>query len=381
VAWRASESGPLTRRGTRFEAAAHAGHRFLLVELVLMLAGAAAVIAFARLERRLRPPRPVRIAYAALLVIVVAGALAAVTVRFGSPVTIARKQYPRVLEAGLIIKNGNLNERLFNPSAGQRIPQWKAAWNDYAEHPWLGSGLGSYQRYWNQHSPTYWEVGNAPSLYLETLAELGPVGLGLLLVALLLPIAAAFRARRRALASAATGAYVVFLAHAGIDWDWEMPAVTLAGLLCGAALLVASRERDSGLPSAVRLRRFAALALVLAIASFAFVGLRGNRELAASESAAGRGDVAGAKAAAHAAAGWMPWSARPWQLLGQVELDQHHLVAARVALRKAAKIDAADWRTWYDLMLASTGRERRHALAEAARLNPLDPVITAFTGS
>ena len=30
--------------------------------------------------------------------------------------------------------------------------------------------------------------------------------------------------------SAAAGAYVAFLLHAGADWDWEMPAVTVAGL-------------------------------------------------------------------------------------------------------------------------------------------------------
>jgi hypothetical protein len=35
----------------------------------------------------------------------------------------------------------------------------------------------------------------------------------------------------------ATGAYVAFLFHIGVDWDWEMPAVTVAGLACGTALV------------------------------------------------------------------------------------------------------------------------------------------------
>jgi hypothetical protein len=37
--------------------------------------------------------------------------------------------------------------------------------------------------------------------------------------------------------AAAAGAYVAFLFHAGVDWDWEMPAVTVAGLACGVALM------------------------------------------------------------------------------------------------------------------------------------------------
>jgi hypothetical protein len=40
--------------------------------------------------------------------------------------------------------------------------------------------------------------------------------------------------------------------------------------------------------------------------------------------------------------------------------------------------DPADWRIWRDLVVASRGRERRQALAKAARLNPLDPVIRSF---
>ncbi|MGH3103341.1 MAG: hypothetical protein ACRDN6_04505, partial [Gaiellaceae bacterium] len=79
------------------------------------------------------------------------------------------------------------------------------------------------------------------SVYLQSLAELGPLGLLLVVTALGLPLV---RLRRRwddPLVPAATAAYVAFVLHAGIDWDWEMPAVGLAGIFCGAALLVATR--------------------------------------------------------------------------------------------------------------------------------------------
>jgi len=43
--------------------------------------------------------------------------------------------------------------------------------------------------------------------------------------------------------AAAAAGYSAYLVHAGLDWDWEYPVVTLAGLACGAALLIAARTR------------------------------------------------------------------------------------------------------------------------------------------
>jgi hypothetical protein len=71
-------------------------------------------------------------------------------------------------------------------------------------------------------------------------------------------------------ASAAAGAYVAFLAHAALDWDWEMPTVTLAALACAAALTVAERGQapTRTLGSA---GRAAAVALSVGAAVFALV--------------------------------------------------------------------------------------------------------------
>jgi hypothetical protein len=212
---------------------------------------------------------------------------------------------------------------------------------------------------------------------LETLAELGPVGLGVLIVTLGLPLAAAVRARRRALTAVAAGAYIAFLAHAAVDWDWQMPAVTLAALFTGAALIVAARRAATG--SFETRGRLLALAGMLALAALAFVGLRGNQAIAAAERAAtSGGNPAAAVAEARRASRWAPWSARPWQLRGEAELEHDRRRAARADLRRAAAKDAADWSIWLDLALASSGPERRQALAEAGRLNPLDPVIASF---
>jgi hypothetical protein len=189
--WRASRADPLTHQLAAQTAASHAGHRFALVIVGLAAAAVAATLLLAAAERLLRVPRAIAIAYAGALVLLVVGVLAVCVARFGSPPTIARHLYRSFVGPPHAIENGNLNQRLFNLSSNQRIPQWKVAWREYRDQPWLGTGLGSYERYWNEYRTTDFKVRNVHNLYLETLAELGPVGLGLLLVAFCLPRLAA----------------------------------------------------------------------------------------------------------------------------------------------------------------------------------------------
>jgi O-antigen ligase len=129
---------------------------------------------------------------------------------------------------------------------------WHVAWHVVRAHPLLGTGAGTYDLAW----AAYGDIGrwggalDAHSLYLESLAELGPVGL-VLLGALLVPLVSVLRADRPSTASAAAlGGAVTFLVHAGLDWDWEMPAVTLAGLVCLAAAIASRRERGASFRSA-----------------------------------------------------------------------------------------------------------------------------------
>ena len=127
-------------------------------------------------------------------------------------------------------------------SMGDRPAYWRAAASDASAHPFVGSGAGSFDDYWLVHRPISAYVEDAHSLYLETAAELGLVGLVLLACALLVPLATAVAARRQPHGPVAAAAYVTFLVHAGLDWDWEMPATTLAGLACAAALLGSARR-------------------------------------------------------------------------------------------------------------------------------------------
>lgn len=158
---------------------------------------------------------------------------------------------------------------------GIRSSYWHVAWSEWRGHRVLGSGAGTFARYWQLFRPIPTGAQDAHSLYLETLAELGVVGLALLTLCLLLPLAAAWKAREAPLVPTALAGYLVFLLHAGLDWDWEMPVVTVSGLLCAAALLVVSRPTGAGgvtvRPRAWMLAPIAAL-LGLSVAALASNG-------------------------------------------------------------------------------------------------------------
>ena len=90
-------------------------------------------------------------------------------------------------------------------------------------------------------------VRDAHSLELETFAELGLVGVALL-AALLTGVALATRAALRAddaLAAGPAAALAAWAFHSAIDWDWEMPALTLVAVVLAGALL-ADREETRG---------------------------------------------------------------------------------------------------------------------------------------
>src|SRR5919197_622564 len=144
---------------------------------------------------------------------------------------------------------------------------WHVAWHEVELNPVLGSGAGTFERYWLLYRPVGSFARDAHSLYLETLAELGPIGLGLLLAALALPLLV-LRGRRDPMLATAAAGYVAYLVHTGVDWDWELPVVTLCGLVCGCGLLLWTRPRD-----APELRPWDRLALIVPAVALAILVL------------------------------------------------------------------------------------------------------------
>lgn len=370
-------SDALTERDSPLFTAADQGRAVALIAIgcSLLAAGAAAGLALA--ERRVRPGPPVRLAFAGLLALVALGAVVTVFVEFGGPVTLVEKGYDAFREP--VTEPEALEQRLFSFSGSYRTELWEEAWDEYRANPILGGGPGTYEQYWNQHRPIAHIVRDAHSVYLETLAELGLVGFVLLLVVFGAPLVAAIGARREPLAVAALGAYVAYLAHAGVDWDWELTGVTVPALACGIALLAmrptASAPRLPG--SALR---YTGAAVAIALAGLALVGLAGASANAASQEAAlaSPPDYDKAEDDARKARRWAPWSSEPWQNLGAAQLGRGDTAAARKSFRKAVEKERSDWELWFDLAQASTGAERSRALAQARRLNPRSPELEAF---
>ena len=113
-----------------------------------------------------------------------------------------------------------------------RYGYWRVAAGVFADHPVAGVGSGAFAVEWLQRREIEEGVRDAHSLYLETAAELGLVGL-LALALFLGGIAAAARRGPPTLVAV----LVAFALHAGLDWDWELPALTLTALLVAAKLL------------------------------------------------------------------------------------------------------------------------------------------------
>ena len=124
-----------------------------------------------------------------------------------------------------------------------RYAYWRVALDAFAERPLQGHGSGSFGVLWLRDRTVPEVVRDAHSLWLETAAELGLVGLALLAAFAGGIAVAAARARRRVPAAVAgpAAALVVWAAHSAIDWDWEMPggatltALVLAGLVLALA--------------------------------------------------------------------------------------------------------------------------------------------------
>jgi O-antigen ligase/polysaccharide polymerase Wzy-like membrane protein len=364
--WLASRQDALTRSDAPLSAATDEGHRLALYVLVLVGVSAVAAAAFGFAERRVILPRSVPLAFAGgLALIVVAGSIA-VFARYGGPQTIAQKGWDS-FTARPSQDETDLRKRLFTFSGSYRVDLWRAALDDYTDHPVVGSGAGSYEHYWNEQRPFAHKVRDAHSLYLEVLAELGPVGLALLAIGLGVPLVAAFFARGHPLVPAALAAYVAYLVHAGVDWDWELPAVTIAALACGIGIVAAAGREDD--PLLASRARWGAVAAALGLAIVAFVGLVGASALSTSQDALDRGRWEKAEDEARKASRWWRWSPEPWQRLGEAQLGAGDTSSAAASFRKAVAKDRHDWLLWYELASVTDGAEARQANAEAARLN------------
>jgi hypothetical protein len=128
-----------------------------------------------------------------------------------------------------------------------RYEYWRVALGAFRDDPLTGVGSGGFRVVWLQERPIRETVRDTHSLVFEVMAELGLVGL---LAFAFMCGGAAAAARQalshdRVLAAGPLAALVVWTLHASIDWDWQLPAVTLPALVL-AGLLIVLAERPAG---------------------------------------------------------------------------------------------------------------------------------------
>ncbi len=210
-----------------------------LVLLLLLVAVTAASALAARYLERYRDSdlsRPATTSAAIVLVVVVVVGFALTA--WGSTTSSATTP----------AANGASPSRLASVRSS-RSAYWSVAVNSFTASPLIGKGPASFRVEWRRERPFPEAAKDAHSLYLETLAELGLVGF-LGLVSLLGGAAvASVRAVRvdRRLASGPAAVLAAWAVHAGLEWDWEMPAVTLIALasiavLCSMSTTASGRQ-------------------------------------------------------------------------------------------------------------------------------------------
>jgi hypothetical protein len=343
------------------------GHRFAAVLGGLLIASAVLALAARLVAARLPAPlwarRAVDAGFAAVVVLaVVVGLVLAGGPRDGLAEIEERFDAPPAAHGA------NLNERLFSASGNGRAESIGVAWDAGRERPIIGHGAGSYEYLWYEERVTPYVIRDAHSLYAETFAELGVVGVVLLGLALLVPLIAAVRARRQRLVPAAAAAYVAWVVHAAMDWHWEVVGVTGVALLAGGvALLAAERGAVRPLPGAVR---WPLLAGSVALTVCALVSLVGNQALFAGREAIAREEWREADDHGRRAEILLPWSFEPHLVRGDAAAGRGDRARAVEEYREAVEIDPRSWIAWLRLGQVARGAERRAAYERVHELNP-----------
>jgi len=261
-----------------------------------------------------------------------------------------------------------------------------------------GSGPGTFQLLWERLAPIYSYVVNAHSLYIETFAEVGAVGLALLVGFFLLLLGAAVRAvmrsehEARARAAGAAAALLAFMVSASFDWVWQLPVLPVAFLLLAAAVLApgprpvwvrtaAALPDDTG--GGARRRRVPVRVglVVTAVACLVAIGvpLAEVSAVRQSQAAVAAGDTTLALADARSAVRLEPGAGSAQLQVALVLELKHDFPAALAAARKATRDEPQDSSEW--LVLSRLEAEAGHVKASIAaydRARSLDPRSPLF---
>jgi hypothetical protein len=289
--------------------------------------------------------------------------------------------------------SASVQKHLFSGSGNGRWQLWEASIDEFQTRPVIGRGAGSYEAWWAEHGTLAFFVRDAHSLYLETLGELGIVGL-VLLTAFFIAILSvgASRLKRfgeeRSAVAALLAILLAFLLEAGVDWMWELTAVgvvmaLVAGLLAGPATepLPVFAALDDLRPRPLRLVRVGTMVILMALVVAEAIPLLAAMEVRHSQDAANRGDFTAALKDARGAQSLQSWAATPYLQSALVYEQADDLPSAIREIRRALRRDDSDWRIWLVAARLETKagqiEEARGSLARARELNPRSPLFAS----
>jgi O-Antigen ligase len=129
----------------------------------------------------------------------------------------------------------------------RRYDYWRVGVEAFAEQPLAGVGSGGFRVEWVRERPVNDGAREVHSLPLEMATELGLpglLGLGMLVGGVGVAGRRALRGRSQ-LAPGTIAALAVWCLHASIDWDWQVPAVTLPAIVLAGGLVAASESPDA----------------------------------------------------------------------------------------------------------------------------------------
>jgi hypothetical protein len=323
---------------------------------------------------RLTPPRvslPVRIGLgAAGVAVLLAGAFATGAAAW------AQTQGETFLQ-GSAVRGDDVRTRLLTVDNDGRFAIWRVGLDAFERRPLAGSGAGTFEIDWDLDRPDTGQVLDAHSLYVETLGELGVVGLTLLTVALATILGGvAWRARgpERPLYAAVLSVLAIWSVHAALDWDWELASVSI--WVFGLAGVALAARPDAG-PFARSLGRLTRVLLALGCLVLLLLPIAVSRSQARVSEAARAfvaGDCARTTDASLDSIDALSGRADPWELLTYCDIRAGEPALALRAANEAVRLDPNSWDRHYALALAraAAGLDPRPAAARSLELNPLD---------
>jgi hypothetical protein len=368
-------------------AASHQGTT-LLVSVAFVCVGVALLQAGIGLAARHGTPPSILVVSprraAGLVVVAAVGALV-LALALGAPHDLSHAWNSFKHDNSAALFQRNLN-RFGTLSGNGRYTFWKTAIDALSGH-WLnGFGLGSFQLVYLAHAPVWNYTTNAHSLFVETLTEVGLVGLVLLVVFLLIGLGTALRCLRgvspesRIRAAGVFAACLAFSICATFDWIWQVPVIPIVLLLLLAAVLAPERSSPTAAGRLSRLS-FRALAVLAAVASLALIGvpLASTKAVRTSQADASSGELSAALTSARSAVrAESTSSSAQLQVALVLELDGRYGAAVPYA-RQATLVDPHDWQPW--LIRSRIEAEAGHAALSVAAyrtarsLNPRSPVF------